>query len=89
MPDETLNEQQRIVNAASGEDFRRLLQAGLFTGAREGELLRLRARDVSTASNRPTIFIEISKARYVDLPAEAAIFFAGKRSVPFMNEMSH
>lgn len=72
----SIPDQQRLVNAAQAEDFRRLLQAGLFTGAREGEVARLQARDFDPAHR--TVFIEKSKsgrARHVHLPPEAGIFF--------------
>ena len=72
----SIEEQQHIVNAAHASDFKRLLQAGLFTGAREGEIARLQARDFD-ATHR-TLFIEMSKsgtARYIHLPPEAGIFF--------------
>ncbi len=72
----SVTEQQRLVNAAPSEDFRRLLQAGLFTGAREGELTRLKARDF--LDDNGSIFIEKSKSgrpRYITLTAEGVTFF--------------
>jgi len=69
-------EQQRLVNAAPASDFRCLLQAGLFTGAREGELTNLKACDVLVENG--SIFIEKSKnghQRYITLTAEGVVFF--------------
>jgi len=69
-------EQQRLVNACPTPDFRRLIQAGLFTGARESELIRLRACDLDEASG--AVFIEFSKSgkqRYITLTAEGLNFF--------------
>lgn len=69
-------EQVRFVNACPAPDFRRLVKAGLFTGAREGELVRLVARDFD--SERGTVFIEFSKSgksRHVELTEEAREFF--------------
>jgi len=59
------------VNACPA-DFRRLVQAALFTGARFGELTRLKAEDFNTQVG--TIFIEETKsgkARHVVLTEEA------------------
>ena len=72
----SVQEQQRLVNAAPSPDFRRLLQAGLFTGAREGELTRLKASDFVEANG--SIFIEKSKSgrqRYITLTEEGVVFF--------------
>lgn len=81
----TLDEQQRLVNAAPAEDFRALIKAGLFTGAREGELLRLTAQDF--AGDRGTVWIapgKTGRGRYTHLTEEGAAFFreltAGKAS---------
>jgi len=74
----SVEEQQRLVNAAPCEDFRRLLQAGLFTGARESELIRLVARDFD--GDHGTLFIEKSKtgkSRHIALTEEARAFFVG------------
>ena len=49
----------RLINACEG-DFRDLLQAALLTGARYGEIVRLRADDINT-DNR-SIFIKPSKS---------------------------
>jgi integrase len=72
----SIQEQQRLVNAAASPDFRCLLQAGLFTGAREGELMRLKAYDFD--ADQGTIFIEESKSgksRHITLTAESVGFF--------------
>jgi integrase len=63
----SVGDQKRIVNACPA-DFRRLVQAALFTGARFGELTRLKAEDFNTQVG--TIFIEETKsgkARHVVL----------------------
>jgi len=72
----SIKEQQRLVNAVASSDFRRLVQAGLFTGAREGEIARLQAKDFDGV--RRTVFIERSKSgksRYIDVSPEAGNFF--------------
>lgn len=72
----SIPEQQRLVNAAESPDFRRMLQAGLFTGAREGEIARLQARDFDLEHR--TLFVEFSKsgkARHIHLPPDALRFF--------------
>lgn len=69
-------EQVRLVEACPSADFRRLVQAGLFTGARESELARLKAKDFHPASG--TLFIEFSKSgkqRHITLTDEAVAFF--------------
>ena len=72
----SIKEQKRLVDAATSDDFRRLLQAGLFIGAREGEIARLVAKDFDLSHR--TVFIEKTKrgkARYVDVSPEAGLFF--------------
>ena len=69
-------EQLRLVNACPSPDFRRLVQAGLFTGARESELARLTARDFDPVNG--SVFIEFSKSnkpRHITLTEEAVAFF--------------
>jgi integrase len=69
-------EQIRMVNACPSEDFRRLVQGGLFTGAREGELQRLVAKDFAPATG--SVFFEFTKAgkpRHVTLTEEGQAFF--------------
>lgn len=69
-------EQIRFVNACPSEDFRALIRAALFTGAREGELLRLAAHDFDPQKKQ--LFIEFSKdghSRHVTLTEEGAAFF--------------
>jgi integrase len=69
-------EQVRLVNACPSPDFRRLIQAGLFTGARESELARLKARDFDPVNG--SLFIEFSKSnkpRHITLTEEAVAFF--------------
>jgi integrase len=68
-------EAKRLVNA-SGETFRPMIQAALLTGARYGELVRLRAADFNAATAmlhiRPG---KTGKARDVALTDEAVKFF--------------
>jgi len=69
-------EQVRFVNACPSDDFRALIQGALFTGAREGELARLTARDFDATQG--SLFIEFSKSgpsRHITLTAEGAVFF--------------
>jgi integrase len=71
----TLAESKRLINACDRE-FRALVQAALFTGARYGELARLRAQDFN--SDAGTVFIEKSKsgkARHVILTDEGRALF--------------
>jgi integrase len=71
----TLEEQQRLVNA-SEPDFRRLVQGGLFTGARVQELASIRGEDFNPASG--TVWIEPGKTgrgRHVILTEEGQAFF--------------
>jgi integrase len=71
----TVDEAQRLVNAAQG-DFRALVNAALFTGARYGELARLRVADFN--SDAGTIFVARSKSgrpRHVILAEEGQAFF--------------
>jgi integrase len=68
-------EQVRLVNACP-PDFRRLVQGALYTGARYGELTRLRVTDFNASAG--TLFIELSKSgkpRHVALTEEAREFF--------------
>lgn len=68
-------EQVRLVNVCPS-DFRMLVQAGLFTGAREAELTRLVAQDFDPENG--SVFIEFSKnrkSRHVYLTAEGQGFF--------------
>lgn len=72
----SVTEQVRLVNACSSDDFRALIRAALFTGAREGEIARLTARDFDQAQG--SVFIEFSKSgpsRRITLTAEGAAFF--------------
>jgi integrase len=77
-------ESVRLVNACD-EDFRRLVEAGLHSGCRYGELTRLRVRDYIADSG--TVLIEESKngkPRHVVLTEEGQDFFcsvaAGKHN---------
>ncbi len=70
-------EQVRLVNACPSLDFRKLIKAGLFTGARESELARLKAGDFDPING--SVFIEFSKSgrsRYITLTEEAVAFFS-------------
>jgi integrase len=69
-------ETKRLINACQG-DFRLLVQAALITGARYGELARLKVEDFKRASR--TLEIKTSKSgkgRHVYLTEEGAAFFA-------------
>jgi integrase len=71
-----LEEQVRLVNACEPE-FRRLVQAGLFTGARFSELVRLRVKDFDSGNG--SLFILESKngkSRHVVLTEEGLAFFS-------------
>src|SRR5271156_2704835 len=71
----TQDEVRRLVNAAQGA-FRILVNAALFTGARYGELGRLRIGDFNPDSG--TVFIGQSKSgkpRHVVLTEEGQRFF--------------
>jgi len=72
----TVAEGARLINA-SDPDFRNLVQAALQTGARYGELCRLKALDFNPDSG--TLAIPKSKsgkARHIVLTEEGATFFA-------------
>jgi len=72
----SVEDQVRLVNGCDG-DFRRLVQAALLTGARYGELAKLRVEDFSSATE--TVFIAESKSgkpRHVFLTEEGLVFFA-------------
>lgn len=70
-------EQRNFVKACAREkEFQRLVRAGLYTGARYGELGRLGVGDFNPSAG--TLFIAKSKGgqqRYVHLDPEAARFF--------------
>ena len=71
----SVEEQARLVNVCPG-DFRRLVQAALLTGARYGELARVRVEDYNATAG--TVFIAESKngkSRHVVLTEEGATFF--------------
>jgi integrase len=73
----TVAEAGRLVNAC-GPDLRELVQAGLVTGCRYGELGRLKVGDFNPDSG--TLQIRISKTgkmRHVYLADEGVAFFAG------------
>jgi len=68
-------EQRKLVEACE-EGFRELVQAALFSGARYGELTRLRVQDFNPRSG--TLFIETSKSgkpRHIYLTEEAQAWF--------------
>lgn len=74
----TLAEQVRLVNACP-PDFRRLVQAALFTGARFGELCRLNVKDFNPDAG--TLWIEPGKTeigRHIILTPEAQDWFKGQ-----------
>lgn len=69
--------EQQILVAACEPEFLPLVQAALYTGARYGELTRLRCHDFNPKSG--TLFIEISKSgksRHIWLTDEAQAWFA-------------
>jgi integrase len=71
----TVDESQRLVNAATVE-FRPVIVAALYTGARHSEIANLRCRDFDVDAN--TLVITRSKSgrpRHVPLSDEAAKFF--------------
>lgn len=70
-----LEEQVRLVRACE-PDFRRLVRAALFTGARYGELVRMRLEDFDPVNE--SVFInpgKTGKGRHVFLTDEAVAFF--------------
>ncbi len=72
----TIAEQRKLVEA-SEPDFRALVQAALFSGARYGELTRLRVQDFSARNG--SLYIEFSKSgksRHVFLTEEAQAWFS-------------
>jgi len=72
----SVEDQVRLVNVCPSDDFRALIRAALFTGAREGELARLAARDFDATQG--SLFIEFSKSgpsRHITLTAEGTAFF--------------
>ena len=84
----TEDETRRLVNACA-RDFRPLVQAALFTGARYGELVALRAADFDEDSG--TLAVRQSKSgkpRHLYLTTEGREFFAlcaaGKPSNAFL-----
>ena len=80
------DEQVRLVNAIEGQDFKDLVRAALLTGARLGELARLRCYDYDPCNK--SVFIAKSKSgksRHVTLNDDGARLFdeaVGKRSRP-------
>ena len=73
----TVQEQQRLVNAAPSKDFRCLIQGGLFTGARESELARLTAQDFNPQNEDLHITTSKSgKGRHIALTAEGTAYFS-------------
>lgn len=74
----SIEEQRRLVQACE-PDFRTLVEAALFTGARYGELTRLRVQDFNARTG--TVFIETSKSghsRHIWLTDEARAWFTSK-----------
>lgn len=72
----TPEEQQRLLNAITEGDSRRLVYGALLTGCRYGELARMKVRDFDAASG--TVLIQESKAgkpRHVLLTIEGRAFF--------------
>lgn len=72
----TIAEGKRLINASDG-DFRNLVQAALQTGARYGELGRLKVGDFNPDSGTLAILkSKTGKPRHVVLTEEGAAFFA-------------
>jgi integrase len=72
----TVAEARRLVNASNPPEFRNLLAAGLQTGCRYGELVRLKCSDFSVDSGTLAIWqSKTGKPRHVHLTAEGAAFF--------------
>jgi len=70
-------EAARLVNSCP-PDFKDLVRAALLTGARFGELIRLKARDFNPSHNISTLFVAESKSgkpRHVILTAEGIALF--------------
>jgi len=68
-------EAQRLINAAPS-DFRQLIRAALYTGARYGELSALQARDVHLeAGSVHIVRSKGGKARHIPLSVEGLAFF--------------
>jgi len=71
----SVNEARRLVNA-SGQDFRKLVQAALVTGARYSELTLLKVQDFSADSDTVAILqSKGGKPRHVHLTEEGTRFF--------------
>lgn len=71
-----ISEQRKLVEACE-PDFRSLVQAALFSGARYGELTRLRVQDFNARNG--SLYIEFSKSgksRHVYLTEEAQVWFS-------------
>lgn len=71
----TNDEAARLVNACQPSDFRRLVEGGLWTGAREGELARITVGDFDGSR----IWIEPGKTRrgrWVILEDDARVWFS-------------
>jgi integrase len=72
----TVAEGKRLINSCEG-DFRGLVQAALFTGARYSELAQLKAGDFNPDAGTITIRQSKSgKSRHIVLTEEGAAFFA-------------
>jgi integrase len=72
----TIAEQRKLVEACE-PDFRILVQAALFSGARYGELTRLRVQDFNARNG--SLYVEFSKSgksRHVYLTEEAQAWFS-------------
>ncbi len=85
----TTDESVRLINACP-QDFRRLVKAALFTGARYGELARLKVADVNVDTKMISISPESKsgKKRFIPLSDEGLDFFrstiAGKTGNEFV-----
>lgn len=68
-------EQVRLVNSCADLDFRRLVQAGLFTGAREGELATVQARHFDAENGALYVVDGKTGPRWITLTEESQVFF--------------
>lgn len=71
-----LDECRRLLIAANDDDFRDMVEAGLYSGARWSELCRLKARDFNRDAG--TVAVQLSKsskARHIILNDDGAHFF--------------
>jgi integrase len=72
----TVAEARRLVNASNPPEFRNLVIAGLQTGCRLGELIRLKVSDFDPDAGTLAIWLsKTGKSRHVHLTPEGTAFF--------------